>query len=99
MIRRPPRSTLFPYTTLFRSIHPPVRTGSSGDCRSTTSEGGAAGQTGPEDESHRSPPRPGIVPLHPSPGTAMVFGGHSVGFPSGRVGADVGDLGRWDVDV
>src|SRR2546430_5492673 len=31
MIRRPPRSTLFPYTTLFRSIHPsamaPVRIG------------------------------------------------------------------------
>src|SRR5206468_4631783 len=26
MIRRPPRSTLFPYTTLFRSApHPPVR--------------------------------------------------------------------------
>src|SRR5438067_9299978 len=29
MIRRPPRSTLFPYTTLFRSLylsgHPPVR--------------------------------------------------------------------------
>src|SRR2546423_4489709 len=24
MIRRPPRSTLFPYTTLFRSQHPPV---------------------------------------------------------------------------
>src|SRR2546422_2831924 len=23
MIRRPPRSTLFPYTTLFRSYHPP----------------------------------------------------------------------------
>src|SRR3712207_8115406 len=23
MIRRPPRSTLFPYTTLFRSNHPP----------------------------------------------------------------------------
>src|SRR5258708_31683402 len=23
MIRRPPRSTLFPYTTLFRSQHPP----------------------------------------------------------------------------
>src|ERR1043166_6506632 len=22
MIRRPPRSTLFPYTTLFRSVHP-----------------------------------------------------------------------------
>src|SRR3712207_8386485 len=27
MIRRPPRSTLFPYTTLFRSVHelPPLR--------------------------------------------------------------------------
>src|SRR2546421_7932250 len=26
MIRRPPRSTLFPYTTLFRSARVPVRT-------------------------------------------------------------------------
>src|SRR2546429_1634199 len=25
MIRRPPRSTLFPYTTLFRSLLPPMR--------------------------------------------------------------------------
>src|SRR2546429_1426093 len=25
MIRRPPRSTLFPYTTLFRSVHEPHR--------------------------------------------------------------------------
>src|SRR2546426_6559314 len=25
MIRRPPRSTLFPYTTLFRSLQPPGR--------------------------------------------------------------------------
>src|SRR2546423_8764724 len=24
MIRRPPRSTLFPYTTLFRSVHGPL---------------------------------------------------------------------------
>src|SRR2546430_10922332 len=24
MIRRPPRSTLFPYTTLFRSVQPPA---------------------------------------------------------------------------
>src|SRR3712207_8753900 len=24
MIRRPPRSTLFPYTTLFRSVHEPL---------------------------------------------------------------------------
>src|SRR3712207_7238713 len=27
MIRRPPRSTLFPYTTLFRSTPPDLRTG------------------------------------------------------------------------
>src|SRR3989475_9210251 len=30
MIRRPPRSTLFPYTTLFRSIAMAERTGASG---------------------------------------------------------------------
>src|SRR2546427_3134443 len=30
MIRRPPRSTLFPYTTLFRSRHPEMRRGSGG---------------------------------------------------------------------
>src|SRR3712207_8683562 len=33
MIRRPPRSTLFPYTTLFRS----ARLGSRGGCRSARS--------------------------------------------------------------
>src|SRR2546430_7104116 len=27
MIRRPPRSTLFPYTTLFRSLQPPAQLG------------------------------------------------------------------------
>src|SRR5689334_23974272 len=30
MIRRPPRSTLFPYTTLFRSPSPPQRLGERG---------------------------------------------------------------------
>src|SRR2546425_3819936 len=42
MIRRPPRSTLFPYTTLFRSVHRGdrssdattiPRTGAGGNCR------------------------------------------------------------------
>src|SRR3712207_7799631 len=33
MIRRPPRSTLFPYTTLFRSLGPP--TAQKNACRST----------------------------------------------------------------
>src|SRR3712207_8208085 len=32
MIRRPPRSTLFPYTTLFRSGRDPGRRASSGAC-------------------------------------------------------------------
>src|SRR2546422_5126151 len=41
MIRRPPRSTLFPYTTLFRS-HPPYSTALSGGlgCDSTTATTG-----------------------------------------------------------
>src|SRR2546426_4178841 len=30
MIRRPPRSTLFPYTTLFRSVRPTQRQGMRG---------------------------------------------------------------------
>src|SRR6202162_6642330 len=33
MIRRPPRSTLFPYTTLFRSIPLSVEVGSSSICK------------------------------------------------------------------
>src|SRR3712207_8051254 len=43
MIRRPPRSTLFPYTTLFRSFSAGsgFRSGSSSSCwRSWPSEGG-----------------------------------------------------------
>src|SRR3712207_6892515 len=40
MIRRPPRSTLFPYTTLFRSSPPPLR----GDpLRQLTRRGGREG--------------------------------------------------------
>src|SRR2546430_14466264 len=35
MIRRPPRSTLFPYTTLFRSLHDAV---APGRCAGTLSE-------------------------------------------------------------
>src|SRR3954465_6687205 len=34
MIRRPPRSTLFPYTTLFRSWPPPPCRGSRSQCSS-----------------------------------------------------------------
>src|SRR2546429_4821616 len=38
MIRRPPRSTLFPYTTLFRS-HSPHRLGASPDGEATVRNG------------------------------------------------------------
>src|SRR3712207_8214749 len=36
MIRRPPRSTLFPYTTLFRSLPPVVTGGPTGDSQQDT---------------------------------------------------------------
>src|SRR3712207_3719440 len=40
MIRRPPRSTLFPYTTLFRSWQQGVATGASGHGRAPLPKGG-----------------------------------------------------------
>src|SRR3712207_9037946 len=44
MIRRPPRSTLFPYTTLFRSIRRALRTTDSGvDSASSTNEADKGG--------------------------------------------------------
>src|SRR3712207_7557357 len=33
MIRRPPRSTLFPYTTLFRSVHLPLSAEAQAEAR------------------------------------------------------------------
>src|SRR5687767_15619207 len=63
MIRRPPRSTLFPYTTLFRSSGPESRRPGPG---STTEERtglprarpGAAGRSGPVRPPSRRPPAP-----------------------------------------
>src|SRR5260370_4698933 len=40
MIRRPPRSTLFPYTTLFRSVLTPSRTGDTTIKRREISDAG-----------------------------------------------------------
>src|SRR3712207_7343357 len=39
MIRRPPRSTLFPYTTLFRSHRPETRVGTLGPDRNRRQPG------------------------------------------------------------
>src|SRR2546430_10081254 len=44
MIRRPPRSTLFPYTTLFRSFRA-VKV-YMGDTANSVNQGGASGSTG-----------------------------------------------------
>src|SRR3712207_8938251 len=45
MIRRPPRSTLFPYTTLFRSPEPQVRR-KEGVRRSSSADGAPLGPRG-----------------------------------------------------
>src|SRR2546428_11931800 len=51
MIRRPPRSTLFPYTTLFRSLEPP-----EGGCEPRAA---AAGAPCPAPRSGAAPPAAG----------------------------------------
>src|SRR2546430_11774083 len=55
MIRRPPRSTLFPYTTLFRSPGAPLWKPSSGDadCVNSCSNGGSL-RTPPTTSPNRS---------------------------------------------
>src|SRR5438034_6847308 len=61
MIRRPPRSTLFPYTTLFRSraqLFVSARTGDSRKCGQQTPAGSAQAAArrarGPRSEEHTS---------------------------------------------
>src|SRR5256885_12478972 len=60
MIRRPPRSTLFPYTTLFRSLEDGQgrsRRVSQQDCRETKADGPGAHQpAGHAAERARQPP-------------------------------------------
>src|SRR2546428_7329299 len=51
MIRRPPRSTLFPYTTLFRSVHERVRHPVAVLDRV---DAGAQGRRDPRSEEHTS---------------------------------------------
>src|SRR5256885_10245483 len=59
MIRRPPRSTLFPYTTLFRSdALSPADAGSAGAGRMRGGGGGGAGGAGGTDPRGVTPQRP-----------------------------------------
>src|SRR5260370_18489522 len=53
MIRRPPRSTLFPYTTLFRSRPPRAAPGSPRPPCTSSARGASPGPP-PPDEVHRS---------------------------------------------
>src|SRR2546427_13174101 len=71
MIRRPPRSTLFPYTTLFRSW-------SHDDPRGRSLDPGAAGQVR---EGSRRAPGPGDDVRGPGVGAARLLarGGRDVG--------------------
>src|SRR2546422_2941793 len=50
MIRRPPRSTLFPYTTLFRSIHEEVL----GPAATKLAAAGSSGRKETRSEEHTS---------------------------------------------
>src|SRR5439155_23248495 len=56
MIRRPPRSTLFPYTTLFRSL---------GTCRLPALASDVRAQAAPRDEDLRAGLRQKATALHP----------------------------------
>src|SRR3712207_6924757 len=59
MIRRPPRSTLFPYTTLFRSrevaVHAPPTDPQAGGGGRQGRAGRATGRTGDQDALHGQP--------------------------------------------
>src|SRR6266850_2579293 len=54
MIRRPPRSTLFPYTTLFRSRRTPPRAAEESAWRSARRSDGEVGARPSRSEEHTS---------------------------------------------
>src|SRR3712207_8602585 len=63
MIRRPPRSTLFPYTTLFRSPAQRAGRGRAGDRRADGPDrpaGPAARAARPDRPGHREPARAAV---------------------------------------
>src|SRR3712207_8323966 len=73
MIRRPPRSTLFPYTTLFRSLHG----GTLLRARLPEPPGGAREPAGER-------PGDGRTPAAPAAGRAREHGAHNAPHAPGR---------------
>src|SRR5260221_4072394 len=98
MIRRPPRSTLFPYTTLFRSHvvevgigHDVEQTVDVNDGARAAAQLEAAVQSGPAGDAHGSTPQLQRVPSHPhaSISRGLAAAGHGAARPGG--GAAEGD--------
>src|SRR3712207_7386742 len=66
MIRRPPRSTLFPYTTLFRSRRRPRRARGGADGRGRRTCAAGRGRAPPPSVgARRGPPSPRSTPVAP----------------------------------
>src|SRR3712207_9227445 len=83
MIRRPPRSTLFPYTTLFRSSRRRTRRGTP------VARGGDEAGTGAcQEPGARAPAfhRGSTLIVHPDPGLHYLRTGMAYGFPALAVG-------------
>src|SRR5690348_17405584 len=55
MTRRPPRSTLFPYTTLFRSVEADLVEGRGRRVRREVAADARRPEVGPQDHRHRVP--------------------------------------------
>src|SRR3712207_4286432 len=80
MIRRPPRSTLFPYTTLFRSGCAPARAG-----RSSPAVGARVARSSPPEvlpAQARLRRRPEFTAVEPEVASGkIIFAAHEVGSP------------------
>src|SRR5260370_41479062 len=85
MIRRPPRSTLFPYTTLFRSVRLKTRN-AAGDMIPLGSFVTVKHTSGPDRVMHYN-----------SYPTAEINGGPNIGFSSGQAQAAMERLARQEL--
>src|SRR3712207_7483632 len=66
MIRRPPRSTLFPYTTLFRSVLDGLRRARRGERREVRARGSGGEEEREKSQAERESPHVADVDARPS---------------------------------